>query len=70
VVNVLLLQLNGWRRYYEKNFPTAYNSMENKEIYNKQLKVYYSAIIYNKGVSLEKELEEAGFNIKNPKFYL
>lgn len=69
-VEVLLSQLSGWKRYYEKNFPSAYSSMMNRDIYNKDLKKYYGAIIYNKGDSLEAELSLCGFNINDPKFYL
>lgn len=69
-VEVLKLQLSGWKRYYQKNFPSSYDLMQNKEAYNKELKRYYGTIVYNNGTSIETELASAGFSINDSKFYL
>ena len=69
-VEVLASQISGWRRYYQKNFPSAYTSIEHKEKYNKDLKRYYGEVIYNRGDSIEAELSLAGFDLEDSKFYL
>lgn len=70
VIKVLIDQISGWRRYYQKNFPTSYTYMQNRDIYNKELKRYYGTVIYNKGNSIKGELLLNGFNIDDSKFYL
>lgn len=70
VIDVLNSQLNGWKRYYISNFPTAYIDMPNKKIYNEDLKNYYRSVIRNRGQSLRDELALAGFDLNDHKFYL
>lgn len=67
VVKILDYQFNGWKRYYQKNFPAAYLSMRNINEYNKQLEKYYAFFYYKK--QFKEELLSSGFNIKNNKFY-
>ena len=69
VIEVLTLQLNGWRSFYSKNFPSAYESLSNKNFYNEQLRKYYSGIIYT-NQKIKKKLKEAGFNLEDKRFYL
>ncbi|HMP67243.1 MAG TPA: reverse transcriptase/maturase family protein [Candidatus Paceibacterota bacterium] len=69
VVEVLTLQLNGWRSFYAKNFPSAYKSLQSKTFYNEQLKKYYSGIMFS-NQSIKKDLKSAGFKIEDKKFYL
>lgn len=69
VIEVLSLQLKGWRSFYRKNFPSAYKSLSTKDIYNQQLKKYYSAIFYN-NQKTKKALKTAGFDIDDNRFYL
>lgn len=67
VINSLYLQLRGWKYYYKSNFFTAYLSL-NKDVYNKQLKQYYSRQMYHNRL-MKKTLIKAQFNIGDQKYY-
>lgn len=69
VLEVLTLQLKGWRTFYKGNFPSAYESLKAKTSYNSKLEKYYKTILYSSRV-IKKDLKNAGFDIKDPRFYL
>jgi len=70
VIKVLESQLNGWRLYYKKNFPSAYESMQNREAYNKDLKDYYLMVFNFSKKNIKGQLVANGFDISDSKFYL
>jgi len=69
VIRVLKSQIKGWKTFYEKNFPSAYQELQNKPCYNLSLKRYYESILYSNS-KLKKDLNKVGFNISNKDVYL
>ena len=69
-MRVLKSQLNGWRLYYKKNFPSAYESIQNRESYNKDLKDYYSKVFDYSKKNIKDQLVLNGFDVNESKFYL
>jgi len=70
VMRVFRLQLNGWRSYYKRNFPSAYESMQNRETYNKDLKDYYTKVFNYSKKNIKDQLILNGFDINDINFYL
>lgn len=59
VVSVLTEHIKGWRSYYKKNFPSAYEDfLKNKKHYNNQLDIHYKT-----RTGFRNELKKLGFDI-------
>ncbi len=69
VIEVLTLQLKGWKDFYLNNFPSAYESLKTKTAYNQQLKKYYENVFYS-NQKIKKALKANGFNVIDKKFFL